>query len=1513
MRVRTIQLISMMIAALLFSASISLAQGGDPVTKDEIRKKLVPLVGSSNQGTQFYMTFHPCWEETGANNQLRVYVSSAVETNVTLTIPGRGYVESKKTLPNDIIEFVLPPELGQMYSKDDREPPLPEQLWEGRAVVVESEAPIIAYGVTRYRYTSDGYLALPSHVLGKEYIAACYTDPTGDTGVQWLTPYTSIVAVYDDTDVKIIYGGNASSTTSGGQAMYSEDDITMNTADVFLAGALGAKCDLTGTRIIANKPIAVISGCFCAYIPSNVSACDFIIEQDLPMEAWGTKYHYSPITERENNSLIRVFAKRRNTFFYRDGVRIGLIERVGGITEDGGWIELRAASGAPKPATFTAESPINVVQYNPGQSDDGVPSDPFQLALSPIEQYQDEILFNTPGIRDGVGFKDNFINIVYKESAAGGIPDGFEYGRVVNGQLRWVKLRDAYPGAGMQYPADPDITDGRQFRAKTVKLPNDGVYALRNTEPFVSYAYGFDQWDSYGFPTSVALADLAKPDTIPPIAEFTKDCDGNIEGGLIIDEPRNVPQFRSNLGIIYLDGDNSYNYSYEIDEFIPGDDREVEFSLTVLNPAFPACATIVMVDRAGNTSDTTICHDPPQFNVRLRDGELGDVANFGQLKADAEPVTLPFVVESLEDEFPVEVTRIGLYSEDEEKEPGNAGFGPGFTVSGIDVPFTLAPGEIREFAVTFDPALIGDERRVFFDSLGVADTCVSFYTQRIVASVGDPQISVADHNFGAVTVGERTNWEPIQVTNSGAKELVISGWTVDNPDLVSDINDQENTVFETRNDLYAINNTPRIINPGDTETLFEVSYTPDAVEDHNITIYFENDADDIDDPNSVIIGRGIQPGLATAGFDWGARSANIGTYKQDYDAALHGEFAYPQNGYLADGVDQFDNQPLTLFNTGSQEVNITSVDIVSTSPNLPENAFLIEINGELLPMNNAGNLSRLNNTSIDDGDQITYNVYFNPEQAGEYEITLRFNSDAGNEPPTATFTGIGLVPRVENDNFDFTAEFGDVIIGTGAVELVRQVRNIDWEFADVLIINGFDVDPAGAISDMNGIGGQYFRWNDVRIVRNDGVEFDINSQNIELAPGQYIDITGEFEPDEANVFNATMRLTSNAELDAQPEWDGSSQGVDFGLTGVDARICRNDNTTILVPVESFATTAINIDDIRLVDAQGNEPDDLAIITEFPFPLQAGEIANIELAYAPTGEYNVQNYTLEATSTTYGDPITRSANVGVESIFETYTSQSEITGVDDKDGDQWVVESGQTFQYTIPLITNDMDLSTATEFTLDISYSADFLELNTETIEVGSQYLRDRGYNVADGDISSRIENNIVTTTVVVRGNQPITNADPYNFINMSFNVFEPKYGLGESDRKNEESDIEHQFRFNDVCMEVIETGTSVQLAPICAENLRQIVFTNSQFQLNDVNPNPVQSVGGTIGFSVGLEADTRLELIDAAGNVRTLISQRLTPGEYQVDIPIDKLSSGTYIYRLDCGTFVETKKLVIAK
>lgn len=89
-----------------------------------------------------------------------------------------------------------------------------------------------------------------------------------------------------------------------------------------------------------------------------------------------------------------------------------------------------------------------------------------------------------------------------------------------------------------------------------------------------------------------------------------------------------------------------------------------------------------------------------------------------------------------------------------------------------------------------------------------------------------------------------------------------------------------------------------------------------------------------------------------------------------------------------------------------------------------------------------------------------------------------------------------------------------------------------------------------------------------------------------------------------------------------------------------------------------------------------------------------------------------------------------------------------------------------------------------------------------------------------------------------------------------------------------------------------------------------IVYT---FKLFDAYPNPFNP-STKIKFTIPQSGFTSLKVYDLLGNkVATLVNEYKTVGEYEVEFEGSELTSGIYFYKLQSGSFVFIKKMVLMK
>ncbi|MFA6571010.1 MAG: T9SS type A sorting domain-containing protein [Bacteroidota bacterium] len=696
------------------------------LTINDFKEKTPELLSTSNAGNEFWLTFLPCYEQSGASGvSLKIYVSSAVQTYVTMEIPGKGVTQQKNVLPNEITEFTINPTFGQVYRKLNTEAPAADNISVYAGVHVFSNDPIIVYAVTRFPSISESYLAIPVSSLGKEYIVSSWAD-IGDNGAsqgQYFPSYTACVAAYDQTIVRFTLGGTATTRTAGGMKPGETQSISMNKGDVYLRASSGSLSDLSGSKWRSSKPISVISGSYGSYVPESACCLNFMTEMEIPTHLWGKEYHCTPIAGRLKNSFVKIFAKDANTKVYRNGILVATLESTRGLEAES-WLRMRADAGTGKPVVFSADKPISVTQYNTGQDDDGIDSKPFQINLTPIEEYLNEITFNTPGTTGSMDFTNNWINIIYQVKDDGLIPDDLEFAQVENGNFVWQKLSAISSAPGMQFTS---TLNGKKYASKQLKLPADGVYKMKADSSFGVYAYGFNNFESYGHPAGVGLKLLSIPDTLPPDPQWSVSCDGSVRGkngeaeATVEDMPRN--DTRSNMASIYFDSGLSYNYRFTYKSFIPGEDSIITWRAWVNDIKKDAKIVLTFTDRAGNDTTITIEYFARNFDIKP------DI-DFGQIE-NGDSVT----------------KEIWIYNRSTSSSFSISGFifkykSANFQILDLTLPFIIQKEDSIKCRIQFKATTFGD----MIDSIGVLDSCDVTYNAELKAKVIENVIGVDDTN-----------------------------------------------------------------------------------------------------------------------------------------------------------------------------------------------------------------------------------------------------------------------------------------------------------------------------------------------------------------------------------------------------------------------------------------------------------------------------------------------------------------------------------------------------------------------------------------------------------------------------------------------------------------------------------------------------------------------------------------------------------------------------------------------
>ena len=87
----------------------------------------------------------------------------------------------------------------------------------------------------------------------------------------------------------------------------------------------------------------------------------------------------------------------------------------------------------------------------------------------------------------------------------------------------------------------------------------------------------------------------------------------------------------------------------------------------------------------------------------------------------------------------------------------------------------------------------------------------------------------------------------------------------------------------------------------------------------------------------------------------------------------------------------------------------------------------------------------------------------------------------------------------------------------------------------------------------------------------------------------------------------------------------------------------------------------------------------------------------------------------------------------------------------------------------------------------------------------------------------------------------------------------------------------------------------------------------NRFSLGQNYPNPFNP-STRIQYQVSNGSQVSLKVYDVLGNqVATLVDEYKPAGSYEVDFKAINLASGMYLYKIQAGSFVETKKMILLR
>jgi hypothetical protein len=411
---------------------------------------------SDTSGTDFWVTFPSNLGVTFAT--LNLFIAGTTSTSGMVSIPAISFTAPFTVTAGQVTTITIP--IGAELETTD--------VVENKGIHVTAGSNVTVYGLSSDRvpgfFSTDGYLALPTPILGTDYVILAYQTEFGATG---FGSQLDIVAAANGTTVTI-----TPSATVGNHPAGVPYTVMMIQGQTYQLDDSTVGGDLTGTTVTSNQPIAVYGGNQCADIPQGFNFCNVLIEELPPTPSWGQNFLSVPLATRTGGDTFRYLASKNGTHVSVNGAVVATLNR-------GQFFEQNLTAGSQ----ITSDQPILVGQYAHSGSFDGTSSDPFLMIVPPAAQY---LASYTVSTATATQFPGNFANITVQTAGVG-----------------HVSL-DGTPIAGSTFT--PIGTSG--FSGAQVAL-TVGSHNLTGTFPFGAVIYGFSNADGYGYVAGFSLSPIA--------------------------------------------------------------------------------------------------------------------------------------------------------------------------------------------------------------------------------------------------------------------------------------------------------------------------------------------------------------------------------------------------------------------------------------------------------------------------------------------------------------------------------------------------------------------------------------------------------------------------------------------------------------------------------------------------------------------------------------------------------------------------------------------------------------------------------------------------------------------------------------------------------------------------------------------------------------------------------------------------------------------------------------------
>ncbi|XP_075594391.1 IgGFc-binding protein isoform X1 [Balearica regulorum gibbericeps] len=408
----------------------------------------VSASASRHLGEDFVVGFMQNGLQQTLNSDFKLLITGySPFTSVTISMKKPGLRMTVQATTGQTILVKIPPQAEMVGSKTF-----------DNTVVVRANNAISLVMVNEKPTSIDSAVVYPMHSWGTEYHVV-----TPNVGTDRYGEF--VVAAWDEPTMVDVH---LKATVTYQGRSYPRGSVLPIRLEPFQAAQLQSPSDMSGTRIVAQKPVAVFTGHTCL---ARFANCDHLVEQLQPVSSWGTTFIVPPLPFETQSDIIYVSTSQPTR-----------VESQHGVTKT--VRELRPSRStfyglqASNTLYLSANAGIQVIFFADGGNKDAISYDPFFMTIPDVSSYCHS--YNIFAL-DGY---DNYALLIAKTSET----SGMMLNKVPLRNIAWKPV----PGTDYSWAGQ---SLGNQFAVHTVE---------HKTSPFGLLSIGIRDQKAYG---SAAVCD----------------------------------------------------------------------------------------------------------------------------------------------------------------------------------------------------------------------------------------------------------------------------------------------------------------------------------------------------------------------------------------------------------------------------------------------------------------------------------------------------------------------------------------------------------------------------------------------------------------------------------------------------------------------------------------------------------------------------------------------------------------------------------------------------------------------------------------------------------------------------------------------------------------------------------------------------------------------------------------------------------------------------------------------